>query len=78
MSIQILDPIIICGKNKPKSILEQDKKQPESSTKQLPSVFELPFSTASTAVDLSLIPKEQLLPSTTGITIARLKQSYID
>ncbi|RFU27819.1 hypothetical protein B7463_g8517, partial [Scytalidium lignicola] len=78
--IQVLDPLVIRGKGRPKGALGQGKKLPESNTKRLPSAFELPSSTAPPAVDLSPIPKEQLyiLQSTTQIAMARFEQGHID
>ncbi|RFU24658.1 hypothetical protein B7463_g11688, partial [Scytalidium lignicola] len=78
--IQVLDPLVICGKGRPKGTLGQGKKLLKSSTKQLPSAFELPPSTTPPAVDLSPMPKEQLyiLQSTTQIAIARFEQGHID
>ncbi|RFU26621.1 hypothetical protein B7463_g9713, partial [Scytalidium lignicola] len=79
--MEMLDPIVIRGKGRPKGTLGRGKGIAESSTKRLPSDFELPPSTTPAAVDLSPIPKEQLYispSSTTRLSMLRFEQGHID
>lgn len=76
----MFDLVVIRGKGKLKKALEKGKKQLEFNTKHLFSVFELPFSTTFTIVNLSLVLKEQMYiyELTIRKTIICLEQGYID
>ena len=89
----ILDPVPICGRGRPRGALGGVSRVPKSSTKRLPSAFELqgespsifeaPPSTAPAAlpVPTSLILKSIPVPnqlSTTSLAMARLQAGHID
>jgi hypothetical protein len=74
-SIQVLNLIVIQGKGRPKGALGKGKTAPNSSTKRLPSAFELPPSTAPSALGRPPTPGEQLSIVRSGLTTTQIGMS---
>ena len=81
---QVLDPLVIRGKGRPKGALGGHKKGTRAySTRRLPSAFELPSSSAPAAIETTPAYQEKLYivqsgQSTTALAVSRIKRGQID
>ena len=81
---QVLEPLIIRGKGRPKGALGgSNKSKGVHDTRRLPSAFELPSSSAPAAIETQPARREQLYIvqsglSSTSLAMSRLQEGQVD
>jgi hypothetical protein len=83
LAMVVLNPLVIRGKGRPKGALGGQDRTAKSSTKRLPSAFELPPSTAPAALGRPQSPLEQFFVvqsglSSTVIGMSRFGSGHVD